>query len=662
MRKITTIFVLALVMLLLAACGMFGSNEPDPTPEPVEEPTEEPMEEPTEEPMEEPTEEPMEEPTEAPAEEPTEEVMEEATEEPAEEAVEEPAEEAPAEDAAAAPVPPGLIGQQTERLRALDFSPFEEAMANFGEDRATAVEAIVLDGTILDVQAALDAGELTSEELTLFFLSRIQQYDEGLRSYTEINPNALDEARAADELRAGGTVLGPLHGIPVNLKDNIGTAAPMHTTGGAEILLDYSPAEDAPIVTQLRQAGVVILGKANLSELAGGDLLFPAGYTAVAGQTINPHGAEHSTLGSSSGSGASTAALLTMVSVGSETGGSLIAPAALNGVVGMYPTDDLVPDEGVIPLVASTDTAGPIARSVTDAAVLLGAIDTADVDYTETLDAGALNGVTAGFFAAALSPDNPLLGLRGFEDTSDQAEKVQLIADLLAAAGAETVPAELARVDEMGPSDEMLWRVFGPNLARAGLNDISEVDDATRAELEAAYLASPITSIVVPTFFTPLVDGGIVYDMMGYLADAGAPVETLADLQAYNQEMPERRIPNGQYQVDLTVFRNASGVTSDSYGPLAEAAQQATASTLDATFEASGAEILVTMVNEHSSIYALAGYPAITVPLGLRASGGPTGVTLIGKPGTDAQLLSYAYAFEQASMLRETPDLEATFE
>ncbi|MCB9155420.1 MAG: alpha/beta fold hydrolase, partial [Caldilineae bacterium] len=410
---------------------------------------------------------------------------------------------------------------------------------------------------------------------------------------------------------------------------------------------------------QLREAGAVILGKANLSELAGGVALFPAGYTAVAGQTINPHGANFPTLGSSSGSGASTAALLTMVSVGSETGGSLIAPAALNGVVGMYPTDDLVPDEGVIPLVSSTDTAGPIGRSVTDVSALLGAIDTADVDYTKALDANALNGVTAGFFAADLSPENPALGLRGFEDTSDQVEKVQLISDILAAAGAETVPAELLPIDELTPSDELIMSMFGPTLAQMGITDISELDDETRAAIEQAVT---IPSIVVSQYFNPMVAGGVAYDMVDYLVDAGAPITSLAELQAYNNEMPERRIPNGQYQIDTALPLIEAGLTREVYEQLAVDAQPVLATELDTIFEATGAEVLVSMVNEHSSYYALAGYPAITVPLGLRANGAPTGVTLIGKPGQDAELLAYAYAFEQASMLKVTPDLDAVMQ
>ena len=180
---------------------------------------------------------------------------------------------------------------------------------------------------------------MTAEDLTLYFLSRIRQHDERLRTYLELNPRALDEARASDARRKAGRLLGPFDGIPVSLKDNIETAAPMHTTAGAEILLDNIAAQDAPLVAQLRARGAVILGKANLSEFAGvvsfGQL--NGGFTAVGGQTVNPHG-HYPTSGSSSGSAAGVAATLALVSVGSETSGSLIGPSAWNGVVGMKPS------------------------------------------------------------------------------------------------------------------------------------------------------------------------------------------------------------------------------------------------------------------------------------------------------------------------------------
>ena len=211
-------------------------------------------------------------------------------------------------------------------------------------------------------------------------------------------------------------------GIPVSLKDNIETTAPLHTAGGSEILLNYVPKADASFVKQLRDAGAVILGKANLSELAGGVALMPPGSSAVGGLTINPHG-DFSAGGSSSGSAAGTAANLAMASVGSETAGSLIAPSSWNGVVGMYPGKGVVDGSGVIPLIKNNNSAGPIGRTVSDVAALLGVIDTQDTDYAAALDPQALDGVKAGFFKADVlgRPASPL------EDTADNAAVAQRI-------------------------------------------------------------------------------------------------------------------------------------------------------------------------------------------------------------------------------------------
>lgn len=196
----------------------------------------------------------------------------------------------------------------------------------------------------------------------------------------ELNPDALKEARAADQRLQAGEAAGLMLGMPVTLKDNIETTAPLHTAGGSEILLNHVPDADASFVQQLRAAGAVILGKANLSELAGGITIMPPGASAVGGVTMNPHG-DFSAGGSSSGSGAGTAAYLTMASVGSETAGSLIVPASWNGVVGMYPGRGVVDGANVIPLIKNNDSAGPIGRHVTDVAPLLGVIDTLEVDY-----------------------------------------------------------------------------------------------------------------------------------------------------------------------------------------------------------------------------------------------------------------------------------------
>ncbi|MCU0479970.1 MAG: amidase family protein [Anaerolineae bacterium] len=478
------------------------------------------------------------------------------------------------------------------RLRELDFTPFEEALAHFSDEQATEIDNLLQNTTILDIQKAMNTGVLTSEELTLYFLARIRRYDDILRHYLELNPMALEEARKADELRANGTILGALHGIPVNLKDNIETATPMHTTAGAEILLNYVAMADAPLVVQLRAGGAVILGKANLSEFAGIITEIP-GYSAVGGQVQNPHSPDLSPLGSSAGSAASVAAYLTMVSVGTETSGSIIAPSSINGVVGMYPGEGVMDGAGIIPLILNNDTAGPIGRTVTDVALLLDVIDTLQVDYVAGLDVQALQGVHVGLLDFGNDDVAGLLNTY-FTDVGATVQAVELSGD----------------VDTFG------------QLSNA-------------------------------SFFS-----GIDIDLGGHLSQMDLPIATLAELVTYNAESPTIRIPRGQAILEMAVNTNATTPISDGdYAQIIAYARQSASDILDATLADNDIEILVTLGNTHSLYYSTANYPAITIPLGLLADGMISGVTLIGKPGSEARLLALAYAFEQATQLRVTPVL-----
>jgi amidase len=506
---------------------------------------------------------------------------------------------------AQAPLAPATAPEQSPRLRQLDFAPFEKELAAFTPERAAAVDAIVKDADIAQVQDAVKAGKLTYAELTLYFLARIQKYDETLRTMIELNPDALKEAQAADQRLKEGKATGLMLGIPVTLKDNIETAAPMHTTGGAEILLNNQPKADASFVKQLREAGAVILGKANLSELAGG-VSNQAGFSAVGGQVVNPHG-NYSPAGSSAGSGAGTAAYETMVSVGSETSGSLIAPASWNGVVGMYPGHGVVDGANVIPLIKNNDSAGPIGRSVKDVAALLGVIDTMDTDYVAGLDAKALNGINAAFLKSEVLAEKP----NELEDNSDNAAIAQLIEKSLTEAGAKV----------------------------------------TDIELTPAGIVQQIRA-----YFGVVLVGGVFHDMVPYLVDAGAPVKTLADLAAYNLAEPKIRIPTGQGTIDAGL--NVPGLDNPKdYRDAVAQVKELTTAALDAAFADNKTDVLVSVNNYHSQFYATSNYPAISVPLGLRKNGMPVGVTLIGKPGSEAKLLSYAYAFEQATKLRVNPSL-----
>ncbi len=227
----------------------------------------------------------------------------------------------------------GAANIRVERFRVLDFSPFDAPL----EGRSPAGDAdlgrFLRDASLAQIHDLMVRGELSAEALTLYFLARIRERDEDLRSMIELNPDALLEAGAADRRRSASGRLGMLDGIPVTLKDNIETTGPMRTTAGAMVMADHVAEHDAEIVTALRRAGAVILGKANLSELTGSATRTP-GLSAVGGQTVNPYGEDFSPGGSSSGSAVSVAAGLCVASVGTETSGSLIAPAAYNGVRG----------------------------------------------------------------------------------------------------------------------------------------------------------------------------------------------------------------------------------------------------------------------------------------------------------------------------------------
>jgi amidase len=491
-----------------------------------------------------------------------------------------------------------LARVQARRLRRLDFASFEEALADIPPERHRQVGSLLADASIAQVQEALRRGELTSVELTLHFLARIRQHDPSLHSVIELNPEALSEARAADAHRGSGAV-GPLQGIPLTIKDNIATVGPMHTTAGSMALADHVAARDAAVVTALRSAGAIILGKANLSELAGAVARTP-GVSAVGGQTRNPYGDRFTPGGSSSGSAVSVATYLCMASVGTETSGSLLAPAAFNGVVGMKPSAGLVSGDGIVPLVRSQDSAGPVARCVADAATLLSAIATGGLDVE--LSAATLQGVAVGVLR-----DDILSQKSPFEDTSDNASVLSRILDGLRGAGASTRDVTLA--------------TDGP-------------DDTDESALVKVVL------------------GGLTHDTMGYLAAAGAAATNIAELHAFDLRHPRARMPKGQFFVSLAYF---SDIDRASYETAALDVRRHASRVLEATFDQAGVEVLLSISNLHSATYAAAGYPAINVPVGLRANGMPVGATLIGRAGGDARLLGSAYAFEQATLLRVEP-------
>ncbi|MEV4375044.1 amidase family protein, partial [Nonomuraea sp. NPDC049637] len=272
----------------------------------------------------------------------------------------------------------------------------------------TVLRGLDLDrATVLDLQRAMDRGRFDAVTLTRFYLDRIRAVDPLLHAVVQINPGAPAEAERSDRRRRRGAH-GPMEGVPVLLKDNIDTAAPLRTTAGSQALLGARPAAEAFIVQRLRAAGAVILGKANLSEWANfRSSPSSSGWSAIGGQTNNPYVLDRNPCGSSSGSAVAAAATLAAVTIGTETDGSIVCPAGINGVVGIKPTIGLVSRAGVVPISARQDTAGPITRNLTDAAAVLSAIqgpdprDPATVpggdrDYLKALRPGALNGARVG--------------------------------------------------------------------------------------------------------------------------------------------------------------------------------------------------------------------------------------------------------------------------
>jgi len=488
---------------------------------------------------------------------------------------------AKAEDVASA-----IAALQVERLRPLDFAPFEDALAAL---KSTPEQDQLISGAdIAALQAALGQGKLTSESLTLWHLARIKRLDDRLRGMLELNPAALEEARAADARRTAGKALGPLDGIPVSMKDNIGTAGPMHTTANAEVLLDNVAEADAALVVNLRAAGAVIIGKASLSEFAGAVARgYPSGGNgAVGGQGVNPLG-PHPTYGSSSGSAIGVSAHYAVASIGTETSGSLVAPAAAMSLVAMKPSAGLVSGEGVVPLVIGNDGAGPIARSVRDAALLLDAIDTATTDYAAGLSVGALDGVKVGILAATIP------------EAGDCTEMLARTGAALAMLGADMHPVDLR--DPSGTMDAFI-----------------------------VYLSS-----------------GIRYDMMPYVTARNPALVTPEDLMAYNNSNPKRRAPFGQDLFEIIVPLSRT-LTAKDHEEMGSAMKTAATNALETAFAAAGgAEVLLSIANLQAPFYATAGYPAITVPTGRMDAGAPIGITLIGRKGQDSKLLSFAHAFEQ---------------
>jgi amidase len=483
------------------------------------------------------------------------------------------------------------------------------------------------------LQQAMANGSLTSRRITELYLARIEAIDRKgptLGSVIETNPDALTIADGLDRERKEKGARGPLHGIPVLIKDNIDTADRMMTTAGSLAMVGPAPERDAFIVERLRAAGVVLLGKTNLSEWANfRSTKSVSGWSARGGLVRNPYALDRNACGSSSGAGAAIAANLAAAGVGTETDGSIICPSSTNGLVGIKPTVGLASRAGIIPISHSQDTPGPMTRTVRDAALLLAAMAGVDprdaataasggkvpTDLAAGLDAGALRGARLGVLRGPFA---------GYSPRSDR--QIDAVVASLRSAGAEVLdPVELPNA---GKYDEAELEVLKYEF-KAGLNQ---------------YLATR----------------------------RGLPVKTLADVIAFNEKNADKEMPH--FGQELLLDSEKKGpLTEPAYKTALEKSQRLSREGIDTALKTHRLTALVALsggpawtidlvngdhyLGSSTTPAAVAGYPSITVPAG-EVAGLPIGVSFFGAAWSEAALVKLAYAFEQATRARKVPGLK----
>ena len=507
------------------------------------------------------------------------------------------------------------------------------------EDAAELAGDGLEEATIASLQAAMASGQLTSKTLTERYLKRIKKIDQkgpGLNSVLEINPDALRIAKELDEERKRRGPRGPLHGIPILLKDNIDTGDQMQTTAGSLALIGTPASQDSTVAARLRAAGAVILGKTNLSEWANFRATFTSsGWSGRGGQTHNPYVLDRNPCGSSSGSAAAVAANLCAAALGTETDGSIICPAHNNGVVGIKPTLGLTSRAGVIPISHSQDTVGPHARTVADAAVVLGALVGVDprdpatqgsagkfyTDYTQFLDPNGLKGARIGI------PRN--IAWYGYSP----------YADAIAVASIQAMQA-------------------------AGATIVDPADLPMGADWLADYFSPTAAETIVLTY-------EFKRDLNAYLATrTGVPIQSLADAIAFNTAHADQELRFfDQFWFE---FAQNEAFTEQQYLTALERSHQLTrqggidgvmdALNLDALFAPTANPAWCTDLvygdrfqGASTGPAAGAGYPMINVPAGFVFDAIPMGVSFTGRAYSEPTLIKIAYAFEQATKARRPP-------
>ena len=482
---------------------------------------------------------------------------------------------------------------------------------------------------IATLQASMTNGELTARELTEYYLQRIDAIDRNgpaLNSFIELNPEALDIADSLDAERQKLGARGPLHGIPVVLKANIDTADEMATTAGSLALAGHKAKQDAFLVHQLREAGAIILGKTNLSEWANfRSTRSSSGWSSIGGQTHNAYDTTRNPCGSSSGSAVAVAASLATVAIGTETDGSIVCPASSNGIVGIKPTLGLVSRSGIIPIAHSQDTAGPMARTVLDAALLYTAIvarDPADpladkfpesvTNFASQLDGKSLEGARIGI-------------LRNYSGAGNDARVEKIFNDsieILRRAGAEIIdPLEIDRKGMDDAEYEVLLYEF-----KADLNEYLQNSGAPMADLQAIIdFNNAHAATVMPIFDQEILE---LAQTKGPLTETGY-LDALQKSKQIAQQGIDQQIATHRLDAIIAPSRGPTWLTDHVNGDMSSGISS-------------------------SSLAAVSGYPSITVPAGF-IGGLPVGISFFGAAYADHELIKLAYSFEQASNARKPP-------
>jgi len=485
--------------------------------------------------------------------------------------------------------------------------------------------------TVDELRDGLKSGKYTIKAITEKYISRIKSIDKdgpAINSVIELNPDALKIAEELDnELKEKGS-RGPLHGIPILIKDNIDTSDRMQTTAGSLALVGSKPPEDSFVVQQLRAAGALILGKTNLSEWANiRSTHSTSGWSGRGGLTKNPYSLDRNTSGSSSGSGAAAAANLCAIAIGTETDGSVVSPASINGIVGIKPTVGLVSRSGIIPISHSQDTAGPMARTVRDAAILLGAMAGVDPEDKATTDK---NRKSYTDYTQFLVPD----GLKG--------ARIGIVRKYF---------GFLPQVDAVMENALDILKNKGSVL-------VDPVDIEAIGKLDSNEMAVLLYELKA--------------DMKAYLdrRGSGSPVHSLKDIIEFNKKTSAEEMPYFKQELFIEAEKKGRLTDKDYLDALNKNHNLSRKEGIDAVMDKYNLDALVSPTDspawltdlvdgDHflggsSQLAAVAGYPHITVPAGF-VFGLPIGISFYGRAWSEAVLLKIAYGFEQASMVRKPP-------